>query len=48
MGLRVPGCGTGDVVVIGSHDGGCFSRLITGPVEGDLLRSADFSVLLVG
>ncbi len=36
-----------DVVVIGSHDRGWFSRLFTGSVEGDLLRSADFSVLLV-
>lgn len=36
-----------DVVVIGSHERGWFSRLFTGSVEGDLLRSAPFSVLVV-
>jgi len=36
-----------DVVVIGSHDRGWFSRLFTGSVESELLRSAPFSVLVV-
>lgn len=36
-----------DVVVIGSHDRGWFSRLFSGSVEQDLIRSADFSVLIV-
>jgi len=36
-----------DVVVIAAHDRGWFSRLFSGSVEGDLLRSAAFSVLVV-
>ncbi len=36
-----------DVVVIAAHDQGWFSRLFTGSVEGDLLRLANFSVLVV-
>ena len=36
-----------DVVVIASHDRGWFSRLFSGSVEGDLLHSANFSVLVV-
>lgn len=36
-----------DVVVVASHDRGWFSRLFTGSVKDDLLRSADFSVLVV-
>jgi len=36
-----------DVVVIGSHERGWFSRLFSGSVEQDLIRSADFSVLIV-
>lgn len=36
-----------DVVVIGSHERGWFSRLLSGSVEQDLMRSGDFSVLVV-
>lgn len=36
-----------DVVVIASHERGWFSRLFTGSIEGELLRSAHFSVLVV-
>ncbi len=36
-----------DVVVVASHDRGWFARLFTGSVEDDLLRSAQFSVLVV-
>jgi len=36
-----------DVVVIGSHERGWFSRLFSGSVEQDLMRTGDFSVLVV-
>lgn len=36
-----------DVVVIGSHERGWFSRLLSGSVEQDLMRTGDFSVLVV-
>jgi nucleotide-binding universal stress UspA family protein len=36
-----------DVVVIGSHERGWLSRLFSGSVEQDLIRFADFSVLVV-
>jgi len=36
-----------DVVVIASHDRSWFSRLFTGSVERDVLRDADFAVLVV-
>jgi len=36
-----------DVVVIGSHERGWFSRLFSGSVEQDLMLTGDFSVLVV-
>lgn len=36
-----------DVVVVASHDRSWFSRLFKGSVEHDLLRDADFAVLVV-
>jgi len=36
-----------DVVVIGSHERGWFSRVFSGSVEQDLMRTGDFSVLIV-
>lgn len=36
-----------DVVVIGAHERGWFSRLFSGSVEQDLMRTGDFSVLVV-
>ena len=36
-----------DVVVIASHDRSWFSRLLAGSVEHDLLREADFAVLVL-
>jgi len=36
-----------DVVVIGSHERGWFSRLFSGSVEQDLMRTGAFSVLVV-
>ena len=36
-----------DVIVVGSHAHGWFSRLFTGSVSNDLLREADIPVLVV-
>jgi len=36
-----------DVVVIGSHERGWFPRVFSGSVEQDLMRTGDFSVLIV-
>ena len=40
------GASDADVIVLGTHDRGWFSRLLTGSVSSDVLRHADVPVLV--